>query len=405
MKILIIAMSNSIHTARWISHINDENWEVILFPTNLFVAVHPEIRNIKIYNSRIIQRIIKSYKADKRSKKMFSEFDLYPFSSKKKSASSLFSDLFKFIIPDTRIRSLVKLINKFKPDIIHSMHIQEAGYLTLEAKKRMKGNFPKWLVTNWGSELNLFAKLKSHKDKIREVLESCDYFSSECKRDLLIAQKYGFKGKFLNVVPNSGGLDFNYIKKLREETKKTSERKVVMLKGYQGWAGRALVGIRAIERCAEFLIGFKIIIFCIDTVEVRIAAELLNKNTGIEVEIIEKETSHEEILKFHGKSRVSIGLSITDAISTSMLEAMLMGSFPIQSYTSCANEWVEDSKTAFLIHPEDTDEVARALKIALTDDKLVNYAAKTNYDNLEKRLEKSKIKETIVNQYLDMLSS
>ena len=79
--------------------------------------------------------------------------------------------------------------------------------------------------------------------------------------------------------------------------------------------------------------------------------------------------------------------------------------FPIQSYTSCANEWVEDSQTALLVHPEDTDEVARALKIALTDDKLVNNAARINYENLENRLEKSKIKKIIVNQYLDMLSS
>ncbi|MCL5771862.1 MAG: glycosyltransferase [Actinobacteria bacterium] len=404
MKILIIAMSNSIHTARWISHINDEKWDIILFPVNMLVATHPDIKNIKVYTPKIIQSFANLYKINKKKNFLNLEMDLYPFTNKKRSLNLIVSDLFKLIIPDIRLKKLIRLIKKFKPDIIHSMHIQEAGYLALEAKKRMKGCFPKWLVTNWGSELNLFVKLKSHESKIIEVLKNCDYFSSECKRDLPIARKYGFKGKFLNVIPNSGGLDFNYIEKLKKEAKTTSERKIIMLKGYQGWAGRALVGLRALERNINYLDGFKVIIFCIDTIEVRISAELFSKNTGIEIKIIEKEVPHEEILKYHGQARISIGLSITDAISTSMLEAMLMGSFPIQSYTSCADEWVEHNKTAFLVHPEDTDEIANAIRIALTDDELVNNAAKVNYENLKNRLEKSKIKEIIVNQYLDMLS-
>jgi len=370
----------------------------------MLVATHPDIKNIKVYTPKIIQSLINLYKINKKRNLLNSEIDLYPFSNKKRSLHLIISDFFKFITPDIRLKKLIRLIKKFKPDIIHSMHIQEAGYLALEAKKRMNGDFPKWLVTNWGSELNLFVKLKSHESKIIEVLENCDYFSSECKRDLPIARKYGFRGKFLNVIPNSGGLDFNYIDKLKTNIKKTSERKVIMLKGYQGWAGRALVGLRALERNVQYLEGFKIVIFCIDTIEVRISAELFTKNTGIEVKIIEKETPHEEILKYHGLARISIGLSITDAISTSMLEAMLMGSFPIQSYTSCADEWVEHNKTAFLVHPEDTDEIANAIRIALTDDDLVNNAAKLNYETLKNRLEKSKIKKIIVNQYLDMLT-
>jgi hypothetical protein len=40
-----------------------------------------------------------------------------------------------------------------------------------------------------------------------------------------------------------------------------------------------------------------------------------------------------EILKLHGRPRISISLSISDAISRSVLEAMVMGAFPIQRMT------------------------------------------------------------------------
>ena len=317
---------------------------------------------------------------------------------------TVFAEAVRSLIPDLRAKSLYRLIKKFKPDIIHSMHIQEAGYLTFKAQKKMQGGFPKWIVTNWGSELGIFSQLKSHEGRIKEVLENCDYFSSECKRDLVISRKYGFKGKFLQVVPNSGGLDFNHIGELRKETVKPSERKSIMLKGYQGWAGRALVGLRALERCSELLKDFKINIYCVDNLEIRISAELFTKKTGIEINIIENDAPHEEILKFHGRARISMGLSITDSISTSLIEAMVMGSFPIQSFTSCANEWIEDKKTGFLIHPEDPDEIERVLRIALSDDNLVNDADKINYENLFKRLEKNKIKKIILDQYMEILN-
>ncbi|MBW1897870.1 MAG: glycosyl transferase family 1, partial [Deltaproteobacteria bacterium] len=103
-----------------------------------------------------------------------------------------------------------------------------------------------------------------------------------------------------------------------------------MLKGYQGWAGRALVGLRALERCADILAGYEIVIYSASK-EVLIAAELFSKSTGVQTTIIPEGTPHHEVLKLHGKARISIGLSISDAISTSLLEAVVMGSFPIQS--------------------------------------------------------------------------
>ena len=66
------------------------------------------------------------------------------------------------LFPSIRVRQLIRVIQKIRPDIVHSMEIQSAGYLTLEAKKILQGKFPPWIVTNWGSDIYLFGRLKDH---------------------------------------------------------------------------------------------------------------------------------------------------------------------------------------------------------------------------------------------------
>jgi len=396
MKLLIVAMANSVHTARWISLISGQGWDIYLFPTNSYTSVHPEMPPVKICSSKFLRFLANRYKSKK------TVIKTNDFLLNGNSGKISWADVVKKFLPDKQTEKLSRVIRKIKPDLIHSLHIQEAGYLTLEAKKRYKGTFPKWLVTNWGSELNLFGNISGHKEKIIYVLSNCDYLSGECSNDIKIAKKLGFKGRFLPVIPNSGGFDFEKINRIKNPTL-ASDRKNIMLKGYQNWAGRALVGLRALRRCSDVLKDYRILIYSVYTIDIIIAAELFTKETGIETLIIPIGTSHDEILSYHGSARISIGLSITDAISTSLLEAMVMGSFPIQSDTSCAGEWFKNGQTGILVNPEDPEDVEKAVRQALADDDLVNRAAQLNYDILFERLEYSKIKDKVVNIYKDLV--
>ncbi|MBM3254612.1 MAG: glycosyltransferase, partial [Candidatus Omnitrophica bacterium] len=89
---------------------------------------------------------------------------------------------------------------------------------------------------------------------------------------------------------------------------------------------------------------------------------------------------------------------------TSLLEAMVMGSFPIQSDTSCANEWFENGKTGILVKAEDPENIQKAIRKAIADDDMVNRAAELNYEMLYERLEYSKIKNKVVNTYKDLVN-
>ena len=374
MKILLVAMSESIHTARWISQIADLPGELHLFPVTDCGITHCELRNITVHHTFHAGLHGADRCVTLKGMPLFSDFAV-------QGASTVLNKLF----PERTASRLARLIQHLKPDIIHSLEFQHSAYLTLEAKKRFTGTFPAWIATNWGSDIFLFGRLPEHEAKIRDVLTNADYYSCECRRDVCLAKAYGFEGQTLPVFPNTGGFDLQDIGKLRSPGP-VSARRTIMLKGYQHWAGRALVGLRALERCADLLGGFTVAIHSASP-DVEIAARLFQCSTGIPVTLVPRSTPHREILALHGTARISVGLSISDGLSTSFLEALVMGSFPIQSWTACADEWIEDGRTGLLVPPEDPDVVEQAIRCALNDDVMVDRAAAENWRTAHERLD------------------
>lgn len=387
MKLLLIALPDSVHTARWVAQIADQGWEIHLFPSKDIGLIHPQMTSVKahvpLYGKRSCNNSVKITGFP-----VFNDFLATGISSAVSKIGGY---------GDFQVKRLLRLIRKLQPDVIHCLELQHAGYLALEAKKRFIGVFPPLVVTNWGSDIFLFGRLPEHEVRIRELMAASDYYSCECRRDVCLAKAYGFDGTVLPVFPNAGGFDLGLIERLRQSGP-VAERRLIMLKGYQHWAGRALVGLRALERCADRLAGYEIAIYGA-TQEVVLAAQLFARATGIPTEVVPPNTPHEAILERHGRARISIGLSISDGISTSLLEAMVMGAFPIQSWTACADEWIDDCVSGILVPPEDPDVVEQAIRRALSDDTLVNAAAERNYQVASLRLDSSSLKQKTVDLY------
>lgn len=386
MKLLIVAMPDSIHTARWVSQVADLGWEIHLFSSNNCGVTCPELRNVTVHHLFHVGYANTDRSARIMGIPLFSDFAVF-----------CLVKIVERFFPSFTAHRLARLVRQIEPDVVHSLEMQHAGYLTANAKKMYSGIFPKWIVTNWGSDIFLFARLAAHNGKIREVLSLADNYSCECQRDVCLAQAYGFTGRVLPVFPNAGGFDLAQTSGLKQKCA-PAERRIILVKGYQTWAGRALVALRALERASDLLNGYTVAIYSA-TPDVEIAAELFQHTTGIPVEIIPKGTSHREILRWHGRARVFVGLSISDAISTSMLEAMVMGAFPVQSWTACADEWITDGLNGLLVPPEDPDVIERALRTVLSDDDMVNRAAEHNLALAKERLDHDLLKQKTVELY------
>jgi glycosyltransferase involved in cell wall biosynthesis len=385
MRILFVAMADSIHTVRWINQVADEGWDIHLFQAH-DAPLHPDLRNLTVHSL-----------TSRRPASMHESVRLAPFWPTPCGAGTL-SMLAKKLAPRILdpVRWLARVIRAVKPDVVHSLEIQHAGYLTLAARRHFGASFPPWIVSNWGSDIYLFSRLAQHIERIKAVLHACDFYSCECQRDVEPAKRLGFRGVVLPVTSSAGGIDIPQLERLRTPGA-TSARRRIVLKGHQNWAGRALVGLRAIELCAEWLEGYRVAVYS-PFPEVEVKAELVSGATGIAIDILPR-CSHEQMLRLFGNARAYLGLSIADGICTSFLEAMAMGAFPIQSHTACANEWVWEGETGLLVPPEDPHLVAAALKRALTDDELVDRAAVKNFETIRQRLDMRVLGPRVVDLY------
>ena len=83
------------------------------------------------------------------------------------------------------------------------------------------------------------------------------------------------------------------------------------------------------------------------------------------------------------------------------VKAMMMGSFPIQSCTACADECFEDGIGGFIVEPEAPEIIAERIRRAVTDDNLVNKAAEINGRVAEQRMNRDVIRKIAINEFYE----
>lgn len=392
MRILFVAMSSSIHTARWISQIAEQGWDIYIFPSITKAGIQPEIKSVSVYCSFF--EILRGLRPASNVKIRRGSFLI--------GLRSLYSQFFTKKRYSHRPLELKWLIDKVKPDIIHTLETQHAGYLVAETRKMYAQDFPLWIHSNWGIDLHFYGQLKFHKMLIRDMLSLVDVFICEGGRDSRLAIEHGYKGEIAFNIPGGGGYDLNYFE-LRRKMTPTSQRKLILVKGYQNEVRRALVALRAIERCADILSGYEVVIFSASP-DVVVKAELLTATTGIQTRIV-PHSSQQELFELLAEARLSMTVNLSDGLPNTMLEAMLMGALPVQSWTSCADEWIENGVNGFLVPPEDPEEIEFALRRALSDNFLVDEAANINWSIARERLERNSLKKKVVALYNNSLAT
>jgi glycosyltransferase involved in cell wall biosynthesis len=382
LKILFVGFPYSIHAARWTSLLQDTGWDIHFFPSQPSNALHENFSGITFWP-------IPEAPFENRSRANVKVGHLKEVN---------FAQGVGLSSESVHIARLARVMDREQFDVVHSLEFQHAGYLTCDAIDQIQGSPPIWIATNYGADIAFFGKEPKHQQKIQQILKRCDYYSSECTRDLELAQKLGFKGRVFTILPNSGGIDVLGVRRFRQAGK-SSERRIIAVKGYQHFAGRALTALRALELCgASRLDGYHVKVFSAFP-EVVTEVERLSRTGNFRITCLPEHVSHEEILSLHGSARISLAISLADGISTALLEAMAMGSFPIQTCTACADEWIVDGESGFIVSPDKPDEIAGKIAKALQDDGLIDRAAQLNEKTILDRAKASQVKGTVIEAY------
>jgi glycosyltransferase involved in cell wall biosynthesis len=295
------------------------------------------------------------------------------------------------------VSHLARLIERLRPDVIHSIELQTESYHLLAAAEMLGGSLgAPWIVTTWGSDIYHFQQFPEHLERIKQLLGKCDYLIPDCRRDEALARTYGFRGDVPLVLPGSGGYRLQEMRR-HVAPGPAANRRLVLLKGYQGWAGRALIALKALELAADSLDGYEVIVYSASpAVELEIKA--LRRRGTLRIRSVPR-IAHRELLALFGSARVSIGVNATDGIPNAMLEAMTMGSFPVQSDTGSTSEWITDGRNGLLVEPDDPRGVADAIRRAITDDTLVNEAADLNVRLIRERLDIGVVLPKVIEMY------
>jgi len=107
-----------------------------------------------------------------------------------------------------------------------------------------------------------------------------------------------------------------------------------------------------------------------------------------------------ELLKKFGQARIAIGNNISDGITNTLLEAMILGAFPIQANPGAVPEYyLKHGENGLLINkPDDASEVASLIKQALNSTELLERAYLQN-SKLAKNLEFEQVQKLVLEAY------
>ena len=294
-----------------------------------------------------------------------------------------------------------KVIKQIKPDAVHSFALYVSCTPILKVMEKNK-HIP-WIYSSWGSDLFYFQNDPNFLKDIKTVLPRVNYMFSDCQRDYHIAQEYGFQGDFLGVFPGGGG--FNY-SKTDKFIKPVCKRKIILLKGYQGRSGRAIQVMQAMSLIIDELQNYEIVVFGADIPVIN----YINKNKlskAIRIKYLAKTEflPHEYILELMGKALIYIGNSNSDGMPNTLLEAIIMGAFPIQSNPGGASEEVMEAEVNGLLiqNCDDVTEIQNHILTAISNYSLLEKAFRNNQTIIKPQFEREIIKSQVVDAYNDIL--
>ena len=354
MKILLLSM-HSIHATRWIENLKELGHELFWFDITGKGKIQTleKVTQITNWKKRKLPYIKGEYWLSKKFPKFY--------------------QLIRPYLEVTENEALEECLKNIQPDLVQSFEMQTCAYPIV--KTMLKYPKIKWLYNCWGNDIFYYQTIASHKANLNQVLSRIDYMTADCGRDAILAKQNGFKGKFLNIIPGGGGYDLTYFENYK---KPFEERKIIIVKGYHHLFGRALNVVKALEAIQDDLQQFSVVVFGAH----KIVEDYVN-NKKLPFQVYNRHgLEQEEVLKLMGQSTIYIGNNISDGMPNTLLEAMIMGAFPIQSNPGGATaEIIKENVNGLLIHnPDDIQEIKKLILKAIQNQDWIKSAALENYN-------------------------
>ena len=307
-----------------------------------------------------------------------------------------------FLIENSTEKAFEKALLEIQPDVVHSFVL----YISCVPILPVMQKYPniKWMYSSWGSDLFYFQNQPKYLNDIKQVLPRVNYMFADCKRDIDLAKAYGFDGQVLGVYPGGGGYPIDDYK---AHISPLNQRKLILVKGYQGRSGRAITVLKALESLSVKLNTHPVIVFGADN-EVEDFIMKRNLNSKLDLTVYPKSDflPQMELIKLMGQALIYIGNSNSDGMPNTLLESIIMGAFPIQSNPGGATaEIIEHGKNGFLIEDcNNSSEIETLIDNALNNMELIQSACKYNQKTIMPSLDRTTISKEVIAKYNSIIN-
>ncbi|MBC7797304.1 MAG: glycosyltransferase family 4 protein [Pyrinomonadaceae bacterium] len=297
---------------------------------------------------------------------------------------------------------LSRVINKWKPDIVHSLSLLPSGLFAWQAMKNIEvKQRPLFVCSSYGSDIYVSKDKIDERKQLEEILLNCDGFISDCERDLGNAVSIGLEQKkiaFDYGIPVTGGINVD-----SNHNNNGEKRNVILIpKAYEGFANKTLPILEALNLIKESLANFEIHLlmsdFDVEWYLSKMPQELKD------ICYLHKQIPKEQVLDLMLRSRAVVAPSISDGTPTSLLEAMWAGALPVVSPLESIKEWIVDKKNGLLVNAISPNEIADGIRRAISDDELFSSAQNINREVISKRANREIIRAEVINYYQTVMN-
>ena len=300
------------------------------------------------------------------------------------------------------------IIRTWRPDVIHSLRISIEGVLTWRALRGLpQDQRPVWVVSSWGSDISWSIVLPNWREKVLAVLYDCDGFIADCQSDLEIAMVNGLAPAKVMPgapVPGTGGFDLQQFRSRRTDIPPSQRKVIVIPKAVETRHLKTYAVLEGLRLAWDAVSDSEIwLLMCAPEVE----AWLYNKMPAPLQRACRCRgfIPHNELLDLLFKARIVVAPSLVDGTPNVMLEAMAAGALPLMSPLDSIREWIEDGRNGLLASALYPDQIAAALRRAMTDDRLCEEASQLNWEIIQARANRDIIRPVVLDYYQSLVTS
>ncbi len=252
--------------------------------------------------------------------------------------------------------SLDEIIRSIQPDLVHAMRIPYEGMLAAQA---VPPGLP-LLVSVWGNDFTLHAASSPTLGKLtRQTLARASALHCDCRRDLRLAQVWGYAEEKPGIVlPGGGGIDLAVFHPAEPELETSQPLTLINPRGLRAYV-RSDTFFQALPAVLRRYPQARIL--CPAMLGEAEAERWLQKlNLSGNVTLL-PHLNRLEMADAFRKSQIALSISTHDGTPNTLLEAMASGCFPVAGDIEPLREWIASGENGLLVNPADPAALAQAI--------------------------------------------